>query len=250
MVSVRSSTVRPRIGMVGDRRPASFGAWREVELSSVWNHYVEAVSGAGGAPLIFPVDEYYADAPERALEVVAGLLLTGGRDLDATTYGEASNPANDPGDPLRDRLELGLARTALERDLPVLAVCRGMQLLNVALGGGIAQHLDDPGDVHRGRPGTFVDHEIEVVAGTRLAAILGETPAPVRSHHHQGVAPLADRLAACAHSPDGLVEAAESPDHRFCVAVLWHPEENLAAGGLRLYEALVTAARAEAPVPA
>lgn len=236
--------------MVGDRRRASFGAWREVELSSVWNHYVEAVSGAAGAPLIFPVDEYYAEAPEQALEVVDGLLLTGGRDLDSASYGEAADPANEPGDALRDRLELGLASAALERDLPVLGVCRGMQLLNVALGGGIAQHLDDPEAVHRGELGTFVDHEIEVVAGTRLATILGGSPNPVRSHHHQGVAPLADGLAASAHSPDGLVEAAESPDHRFCVAVLWHPEENLAAGGMRLYEALVEAARATVPVAA
>ncbi len=236
--------------MVGDRRAASFGAWRDVELSSVWNHYVEAVSGAGGAPLMIPVDPYYADAPEQALEIIDGLLLTGGRDLDASSYGEDADPANEPGDRLRDRLELALARAALEREMPVLGVCRGMQLLNVALGGGIAQHLDDPSRIHRGEPGTFVDHEIEVVAGTRLAAILGESPNPVRSHHHQGVSPLADRLTACAHSSDGLVEAAESVDHRFCLAVLWHPEENLAAGGLRLYEALVEAARAVVSVAA
>ncbi len=236
--------------MVGDRRAASFGAWRDVELSSVWSRYIEAVSGAGGAPLIIPVDPYYADAPGHALEIFDGLLLTGGRDLDASSYGEQADPANEPGDPLRDRLELTLAHAALDRDMPVLGVCRGMQLLNVALGGGIEQHLDDPTRIHRGEPGTFVDHEIEVVAGTRLAAILGESPNPVRSHHHQGVDPLADRLVASAHSSDGLIEAAESRDHGFCVAVLWHPEENLAAGGSHLYAALVDAARAGAAVTA
>jgi putative glutamine amidotransferase len=234
---------RPRIGLIADRRTASFGAWEDVDLALVWTHYVDAISDAGGAPVVFPLAECYAEAPKLALDPVDGLLLTGGRDLDANSYGELPNPANEAGDPLRDRIELAVGAAALERDIPVLGVCRGMQVLNLVLGGGIEQHLADPGGIHRGEPGAFVAHEVEVVPKTRLASILGETAATVRSHHHQGIAPLAERFTASAHSSDGLIEAAEVADREFCVAVLWHPEEDLRSGGLKLYEALVEAAR-------
>lgn len=230
--------------MIADRREASFGAWRDVELAAVWSRYVEAVDRAGGLPIVIPVAGGVERDPGLALEGIAGLLLTGGRDIDASSYGQTAGPHNELGEPVRDRVELGIAAAALERDLPLLGVCRGMQILNLALGGGIDQHLDDPGEIHRGQPGSFVDHPVEVVAGTRLESILGERPAEVRSHHHQGVEPLADELVVSARSPDGLVEAAESPDRAFCVAVLWHPEENLTAGGAKLYEALVEAASA------
>jgi len=230
---------------VADRRTASFGTWSDVDLAFAWTHYVQAIAGAGGAPVIFPLAECYAENPALALDVLDGLLLAGGRDLDAASYGEEAHPANEAGDPLRDQIELAFAEAALERDLPTLGVCRGMQLLNVVLGGGIAQHLEDPERVHR-EPGTFVGHEVDVVAETRLASILGET-ATVRSHHHQGVAPLAERFTASAHAPDGLVEAAEVADRGFCVGVLWHPEEDLPGGGDKLYGALVEAARARTP---
>lgn len=234
---------RPRIGLVADRRSASFGAWSDVDLAFVWTHYVEAIATAGGAPVVFPLAQCFAEDPRLALDAVDGLVLAGGRDLDAASYGEVPNAANEPGDPLRDRIELAVATEALARDLPILGVCRGMQLLNLALGGGIDQHLEDPERLHRGEPGVFIDHQVEAVPGTRVAAIIGRATA-VRSHHHQGVAPLARRFLASAHSPDGLIEAAEVGDREFCVGVLWHPEENLAGGGLRLYEALVEAARA------
>lgn len=230
--------------MVADRREASFGAWRDVELAAVWSRYVGAIDGAGGLPIVVPVAAAFERDPSLALEGIDGLLLTGGRDVDASSYGRMADAHNEMGDPVRDRIELGLAEAALERDLPVLGICRGMQILNLALGGGIDQHIDDPGGTHRGEPGTFVDHPVEVVAGTRLESILGERPEEVRSHHHQGVDPLAGELVVSARSPDGLVEAAESPDQAFCLGVLWHPEENLAAGGSKLYEALVEAARA------
>ena len=237
-----ASMVRPRIAMIADRREASFGAWRDVALAAVWAHYVEAVDAAGGLPIVIPVVEAIEEEPALALEGIDGLLLTGGRDIDASSYGADAHPSNEDGDPLRDRVELALASEALARDLPVLGVCRGMQLLNLALGGGIDQHLEDSDGIHRADPGTFVDHSIEIAAGTRLATILGDEPAEVRSHHHQGVEPLADELVVSARSPDGLVEAFEAPDRAFCVAVLWHPEENLAGGGADLYAALVAAA--------
>jgi putative glutamine amidotransferase len=234
--------------LVADRRAASFGAWEDIDLALVWTHYVDAISEAGGAPVVFPLAECYAESPNLALDVVDGLLLAGGRDLDAGSYNAEPHPENESGDPLRDRIELAFAATALKRDLPTLGVCRGMQVLNIALGGGIDQHLGDPDGIHRGEPGAFVGHDVDVVASTRLASILGET-ATVRSHHHQGVAPLAERFTASAHAADGLVEAAEVGDRDFCVAVLWHPEEDLPGGGLQLYEALVVAARS-ARVPA
>jgi len=231
-----------RIGMVADTRDASFGNWTDVSLSSVWAHYVGALDRGGAAPVIFPVIEAYEREPGLALELVDGLLLTGGRDLDATSYDAEPAPVNEPADPLRDRVELAFARAATERRLPVLGVCRGMHVLNVALGGGIDQDLTDPDGVHRGEPGTFTSHPIEVVAGTRLEEILGGRESIVRSHHHQGVEPLAGSLSASAHSPDGLVEAAEANDGGWCVAVLWHPEEDLDGGGQRLYDSLIAAA--------
>ncbi len=241
---IHMSQARVRIGTVADTRDASFGPWADVSLSAIWSHYVEALDRAGAAPVIFPVVESYAQSPELALDLVDGLLLTGGRDLDAGTYGADPDPANDRSDPLRDRVELALGRLAVERRLPVLAVCRGMHVLNVALGGGIDQHLVDPDGIHRGEPGTFTSHPVEVVAGTRLQSIVGAGGATVRSHHHQGVAPLAEGLRAAAHAPDGLIEAAEATGDGWCVAVLWHPEEDLEAGGQRLYESLVAAAAA------
>jgi putative glutamine amidotransferase len=241
MAAVRR--VRPRIAIVADRRVASFGAWSDVELASVWMHYVEAIDSAGGIPVIVPIARCFDEDPALALEAIDGLLLTGGRDLDASSYGADPDPENEEGDALRDRIELAIAHEALERDMPLLGVCRGMQLLNVALGGGIDQHLADPDAIHRAEPGAFVDHPIETVAGSRLADILGAEPDDVRSHHHQGVAPLASAFTVSARSPDGLVEAVEVADRSFCVAVLWHPEENLEAGGAKLYEALVDASR-------
>jgi putative glutamine amidotransferase len=236
--------------MVADRREASFGAWRDVDVSYVWTHYVDAVAGAGGAPVIFPIADCFADAPELALDCVDGLLLTGGRDVDASAYGQDPDPHSEPGDPLRDRVEIALATAALERELPLLGVCRGMQLLNVALGGGLDQHVDDPDGLHHGGPGEFVDHDVEAAAGTKLASILGESAWTVRSHHHQALDPLAPGLVPAARSPDGLVEAVESVDHAFCIAVLWHPEERLDEGARSLYGALVSAARNHAEVAA
>jgi putative glutamine amidotransferase len=240
----------PRIGMVADRREASFGAWREVELTSVWAHYIDAIEGAGGAPVIFPAIERYGEAPKEIVAAIDGLVLTGGRDIDARSYGAEPDPHNEAGNPVRDRVELALARAALDERLPLLGICRGMQLLNVALGGGIDQHLDDPDRIHLSRPGEFVDHRIQADPGTRLASIVGEDSVTGRSHHHQGVGPVAPGLRVSARSTDGLVEAVESEGEGFCVAVLWHPEESLRDAGLSLYEALVAASREAAGVTA
>lgn len=232
---------RPVIGLVGDSRPAHFGAWRDIDVCLAWSHYIDAISRSGGAALIAPPESHLAEHPELLLDRIDGLLLTGGRDLVASGYGAEPHPANELGDRARDDAERALATEALDRGLPILGVCRGMQLLNQVAGGGIDQHLEDPDRIHRGEPGEFVTHSLEVVAGTRLESIIGPDPAAIRSHHHQGLADLGAGLTISARAPDGLVEAVERDAEGFCLAVLWHPEEDLEGGGLALYEALVTA---------
>jgi putative glutamine amidotransferase len=140
----------------------------------------------------------------------------------------------------RDDFELVLMQAALERDAPVLAICRGSQVLNVALGGGLEQHVPDrvQSHVHKETTGVFSEHDVEVRDGTRLASILGDS-SDVKSHHHQGYGELGTGLVESAHAPDGTVEALEDPTRRFAVGVLWHPEEG---GDLALFEALVSAA--------
>lgn len=234
---------RPAIGMLGDRRAASFGAWSDVELCFVWQHYIDAVTAAGGAAITFPPEPWLEADPDSALDRIDGLLLTGGRDIDARVYGAEPDEHNEPGDVGRDRVELELARAALARAIPILGVCRGMQLLNIARGGGIDQHLSDPGSEHRAEPGAFVPHDIRAEAGSALASILGGGLVEVRSHHHQGLGRIGAGFAVGARSPDGVVEAIEAVDpSSFCIAVLWHPEEDLEGGGLALYQALVEAA--------
>lgn len=241
------SEERPLIGLLADRRPASYGAWSDVDLSFVWQHYVDALSGAGGAAVVFPPEPWLGEHPELMLDAISALLLTGGRDIDAAVYGAEPSPANEPGDRVRDLVELALARSALERRMPVLGVCRGMQLLNVALGGGIDQDIDDPQGIHRGSPGAFVPHAVETAEGSELARILGGGSVIVRSHHHQGITRLGQGLEVSGRSPDGLVEAIEGVGgEALCLAVLWHPEEDLEGGGAALYGALVEAARAAA----
>lgn len=241
-------SARPRIGLIADHRAVTVGAWQNVEAAVVPAHYLAAVSQAGGLPLVLPVDPALLEDPLAGLESLDALVLIGGRDLQPAMYGAAAHPANDPTDALatpRDELELALVRTALELDLPLLGICRGMQLLNVALGGDLEQHLADRLDLtsHRDRLGQFTTHDARAVAGTRLASILGRGPLPVASHHHQGVDRAGDGLVPAAFAPDGVLEALELPGASFCVAVLWHPEEDLEGTGLTLFQALVRSAR-------
>ena len=139
--------------------------------------------------------------------------------------------------PARDRAEIVLLQAALERDMPVLAVCRGSQVLNVARGGDLVQHLPEVvgNDKHKHTPGVFADHDVDVLAGTRVRQILGDR-APVKSHHHQGYGRLGDGLREAARAEDGTVEALEDPEKRFALGVLWHPEEG---EDRALFEALV-----------
>jgi gamma-glutamyl-gamma-aminobutyrate hydrolase PuuD len=224
---------RPRVGITTYVTQARFGAW-DAETALVPASYVGAVERAGGRPLLGPPSEA---GVEETLDALDGLIFSGGSDLDPELYGQDAHPETFGVVPERDRAELALLQAALARDLPVLAICRGSQVLNVATGGDLVQHLpDDVGhERHKHTPGVFADHDVVVEKGTRLAELLGDRT-PVKSHHHQGFGRLGSGLRAAAHADDGAVEAVEDPARRFALGVLWHPE---AGEDMKLFEALV-----------
>jgi putative glutamine amidotransferase len=229
--------LKPLIGITSYDEPVAWGAWN-VDAVLVPSAYVRAVERAGGRALVVPPSD---DRPEETLAVLDGLVLSGGGDIDPDTYGAEPHDETKGVNPKRDEAELVLLRAALERDLPVLAVCRGSQVLNVALGGDLVQHLPEVvgHDRHLHTPGEFADHDVRVAPSTRVGAILGER-APVKSHHHQAFGQLGGELREAAWADDGTVEAIEDPTRRFAVGVLWHPEEG---EDLALFEALVDEAR-------
>ncbi|WP_354643988.1 gamma-glutamyl-gamma-aminobutyrate hydrolase family protein [Kitasatospora camelliae] len=224
---------RPLIGITSYLEEAAWSVWRQ-PAALVPHTYVDAVSRSGGTPVLLPPQPGGAG---RLLDALDGLVLAGGADLDPARYGATAHPRT--GEPQRDRdsWEFTLLREALDRDLPVLGVCRGMQVLSVELGGDLVQHLPDGS--HQEPPGRYVRQQVRVLADSRLGEILGES-ARVSCYHHQAVGRLGDGLRPTAWSPDGTVEAVELPDHHFTLGVQWHPET--AADDLRLFKALADAA--------
>jgi putative glutamine amidotransferase len=226
---------RPVVGITTYLTQAAWSYWDQ-PAALIPAAYVRAVEEAGGSPLLVPpgagIDE--------TLDVVDGLVFSGGSDLDPALYGADAHDQTTGVVRERDEFELALMRAALERDVPVLAICRGSQVLNVARGGDIEQHLpDNVGDEkHRAVPGVFGEHGIDVVPGTQLAGILGDK-AVAKSHHHQGFGSLGAGLRESARAEDGTLEGLEDPDRRFAVGVLWHPEED---EDRALFQALVEAA--------
>jgi putative glutamine amidotransferase len=229
--------VRPVIGITSYAEQARWGVW-EAPAALIPLAYVSAIERAGGRPLLVPPSE---DGIEETLAVLDGLLFSGGSDIDPDTYGAEAHPETNGVRPERDQAELALLEAALVRDMPVLAVCRGSQVLNVALGGDLVQHLPEVvgHEQHKHTPGVFADHDVEVLPGTKLQALVGDH-APVKSHHHQGYGRIGDGLREAARAEDGTVEAIEDPERRFALGVLWHPEEGEDAA---LFEALVEEAR-------
>ena len=231
--------------MTRDPSPlVALSRWR-APLGERSDHYLNTLSLAGGRVL------YLQPQPEldakRELATAAGLVLSGGIDVDPRLYGQRRHPETDWHHPFRDRYELALLEEALRRDMPVLGICRGHQLLNVIMGGKLIQHI--PGDSHRAEPEPprrSAWHEVTLAAGSRLAGILGEGRIRVNSRHHQGVAPemVASGLRATAVSPDGLVEAMEGERQRWLVSVQWHPERpEMAEAMAPLFAAFVQACR-------
>jgi putative glutamine amidotransferase len=221
------------IGITTYVTPAKWSHW-ELEAALIPLDYVRSVERAGGRPLLVPPSE---DGIDETLDALDGIVFSGGSDLDPDLYGQEAHPQTTGLVPERDRAELVLLEAALERDMPVLAICRGSQVLNVARGGDLVQHLPDVvGDEkHNHTPGTFADHDVTVEEGTVLAGMVGDH-VPVKSHHHQGLGRLGEGLRVSAHAEDGTVEAVEDPERRFAVGVLWHPE---AADDAALFEELV-----------
>jgi putative glutamine amidotransferase len=228
---------KPVIGITTYLVPAAWGAWN-MEAALVPADYVRAVSAAGGAPVMIPPG---SSLPE-TLSVVDGLVFSGGSDLDPSLYGAEAHPETGGVIRERDDFELELMRAALERDVPMLAICRGSQVLNIALGGDLEQHVPERvgTELHREVPGVFSEHDVAVLDGTRLASILGGRH-DVKSHHHQGFGSLGSGLREAARAPDGTLEALEDPSRRFTLGVLWHPE---AGEDRALFEALVAEAAA------
>ena len=224
---------RPVIGITTYVTPAKW-SWWELEAALVPVDYVRAVERAGGRALLVPPSD---DGVDETLEALHGLIFSGGSDLDPELYGQEAHAETSGVVRNRDTAELALLEAALERDMPVLAICRGSQVLNVARGGDLVQHLPDVvGDEkHKHTPGEFADHDVSLEDGSRLASVLGER-APVKSHHHQGLGKVGEGLRVVAHAEDGAIEAVEDPTRRFALGVLWHPE---AGEDARLFEALV-----------
>jgi putative glutamine amidotransferase len=229
--------MKPLVGITTYAVDARWGVW-DTPAALVPLVYVTAIERAGGRPLLVPPAD---DAIEETLDALDAVLFSGGEDIAPDQYGAEAHPETVGVRPDRDRAEIRLLQAALARDMPVLAVCRGSQVLNVATGGDLVQHLPEVvgHDDHKHTPGVFADHEVAVERESRLGAILGERAA-VKSHHHQGYGRLGEGLREVAWAEDGTVEGLEDPARRFALGVLWHPEEG---EDMALFSALVEEAR-------
>ncbi|GAA1326742.1 gamma-glutamyl-gamma-aminobutyrate hydrolase family protein [Streptomyces sanglieri] len=225
---------RPVIGISTYQEPARWGVWDipAVLLPAVYPRLVRA---AGGLAVMLPPDDT-ADAAREAVAAMDGVVVAGGADVEPARYGEVPDPRTGPPARERDAWEIALIEAAIAQHVPLLGICRGMQLLNVALGGTLHQHLDG----HTGGPGVFGEHPVIPVAGTAYAAAVAE-PDVVPTYHHQAVDRLGSGLTASAHAPDGTVEAVELTGHDSLVlGVQWHPEMG---HDTRVMTVLVDAAR-------
>ncbi|GAA2749303.1 gamma-glutamyl-gamma-aminobutyrate hydrolase family protein [Amnibacterium kyonggiense] len=233
----------PLIGVTTYLEQAVRGEWDE-RFGMVPETYLIAVEEGGGIPVMLPPQPFDDEVVERVLGAVDGLVVSGGADVDPARYGAERGPHTDAPRHDRDGWEIALVLAAIERDLPVLAICRGVQLLNVALGGTLVQHVPDvlPDGTHGGTSGGFTRSDVRISGGTLVREVLGAVGdrLSVHCHHHQVLDRVADGLVVAAHAADGLVEAVELPSRRFVVGVQWHPEQDEA--DRRLFAALARAA--------
>jgi putative glutamine amidotransferase len=236
---------RPVIGICTALERARWSVWDQ-QAYLLPRSYIQAIQRAGGLVLMLPPDEALERDPEQVLDLIDGLILAGGADIDPASYGAKAHAETRGTVPERDGFELALARRAMERDIPLLGICRGMQLMNVATGGTLLQHLPDSHGhhEHRRHPGTFdgADHDVRLSEGSLAARATGEAVHATKSHHHQGIDRLGEGLEVTGWSLiDELPEAVEMPEHRFALGVQWHPEADERS---RLVAALVKEADA------
>lgn len=241
LVGVTTSEVRPAARV----EPAEHAEPPMPEMA-LGMKYLRSIEAAGGLPLVIP--PLAPEAIDPLLDKVDAICLSGGPDLDPSTYGAEEHPELGPTEPDLDRFELAMARRADERGLPILAICRGAQALNIARGGTLDQHIPDRGASeveHRQKdPGERATHSVEIAPGSQLERIMGTRAIEVNSFHHQAIARLGRGLNAVAWAPDGVIEAIEAPRREFLVGVQWHAE-GLSNGfeQAALFSGLVDAAR-------
>jgi putative glutamine amidotransferase len=244
-VGLSASRVRrPVVGLTAYLEQVQTGIW-DVPASYLPADYFEGVTMAGGVAVLLPPQPVDPDVVNSVLDSLDALVITGGYDLDPISYGQRPHPTTDQPRTTRDSWEFALLQGALARGLPVLGICRGAQVLNVAFGGTLHQHLPDVlgHDGHRAGNGVFTRLPVRTAAGTRLAALVGEST-EARCYHHQAIDEVGAGLVVSARDSDEVVEAVELPGDGFVLAVQWHPEKSL--DDLRLFAAIVDAARAYA----
>ena len=236
-----TASPRPVIGLTTYLQQAQTGVW-DVHASFLPDIYLQGVLRTGGIVTLLPPQPVDAGIAARVIDGLDGLVITGGRDVDPGAYDHEPHPATDSPARDRDDWEFALLAAALRRRMPVLGICRGAQVLNVALGGTLHQHLPDilGHTGHQLGNATFSTSGVRTVPGTRLAALIGASAA-VQCYHHQGIDRLGEGLMVSARDTDGVVEAVETAGDDFVVAVQWHPEETL--DDLRLFAGLVEAGR-------
>jgi putative glutamine amidotransferase len=231
------------LGLSTYLQQAQTGVW-DVRASFLPAIYIEGLNRAGGIAVLLPPQPIDTDIVERVLDGLDGLIITGGRDVDPASYGQRPHPATDEPDAAnreRDALEFALVDGAIRRGMPLLGICRGAQVINVALGGTLHQHLPDViGHTHHQQGNAvFSTSAVRTVPGTRLAALIGDS-SDAQCYHHQAIDRLGEGLIVSAQDTDGVIEAVEIPGANFVLAVQWHPEERL--DDLRVFSAVVEAA--------
>jgi putative glutamine amidotransferase len=237
----------PAIGICAAIERVRWGPWEET-VAMAPRSYGRAVNAAGGLALLLPPDESAIDHPDPLLDRIDALMLAGGSDIEPAVYGAKPHAETGLTWPERDNFEVAILRRAIDREMPVLAICRGMQMLNVARGGTLEQHVPERigHEDHRRVAGRYGDHEVRLDPGSRAARAAGAERVKVFSHHHQGVAELGQGLVESGWSEgDDLTEAIEIPGEPYVLGVLWHPEEDRESP---LVASLVDAARQKASV--
>lgn len=233
--------MRPTVGITAATEKINYGAWKEIPALMSPASYARAVQRAGGRPILLVPNQEDTENPSEVLDLIDATILTGGAgDLDPALYGQEPHPQTGPIQKERDAYELALVRAAVDRDTPTLGICRGMQVLNVAYGGSVEQHLPDVvgHESHRSTPGVFAAHEVRLESGSLASRTTGSEVEDVRSHHHQGIREVGGGLSVTGRATvDDTVEAIEDPAHPFVLGVLWHPEEDEKS---RIIKALVS----------